>query len=403
MPKQQNPARLRNLVKKYGPDFSVNGNLIYCNRCSVSFKILRGKEFYMAQHVNSIIHKAALKCPERQPPLNNITNLTDDNPKFYEDITRGFIAANIPLSKLNNPTLRDIFKKYFNRNIPDESTLRKNYMSNLFEKCLNQIRMELQEEYIWAAFDETTDADGRYIACIVVGALYSDKPSKPYVLNAEVLERVNNSTVSQFFTNSLNILWTNGVKFNRVLLLLSDAAGYMIKCYEILHILYPKMIHVTCVVHGLQRVCEKLREVCPIANKIITNGKQIFTKSPLRVSLFREINPDIPLPPQPVITRWGTWLDAALYYSKYIQNFREVVNKLNSNDAESIKKAKMALTNQSLQGELALISANLSRIPSYMTKLESSVLPLNEALEELAEARRIFETIPGMLNIRKRL
>jgi hypothetical protein len=25
--------------------------------------------------------------------------------------------------------------------------------------------------------------------------------------------------------------------------------------------------------------------------------------------------PGIPLPPQPVLTRWGTWLDAAMYYA----------------------------------------------------------------------------------------
>ena len=72
-------------------------------------------------------------------------------------------------------------------------------MSNLYENCLKQIRIELQEEYIWAAFDETTEADGRYIACLVVGSLQTDKPSRPYVLNAEVLERVNNTTVSQFY------------------------------------------------------------------------------------------------------------------------------------------------------------------------------------------------------------
>ena len=104
------------------------------------------------------------------------------------------------------------------------------------------------------------------------------------------------------------------------------------------------------------------------------------------------------MPPQPVVTRWGTWLNAALYYSKYIENFREVVNKLNSKDADSIKKAKKALTNPSLQGELSLITANLSRIPNFMTKLESSILSLNEALDQLAEARRIFEIIPGIFS-----
>jgi len=40
-----------------------------------------------------------------------------------------------------------------------------------------------------------------------------------------------------------------------------------------------------------------------------------------RVLFFKTELLDIPLPPQPIITRWGTWLEAAIYYSDNFQDF----------------------------------------------------------------------------------
>jgi hypothetical protein len=53
--------------------------------------------------------------------------------------------------------------------------------------------------------------------------------------------------------------------------------------------------------------------------------------------LFKTEAPDLPLPSKPVITRWGTWINAAIYYCEIIFN---IVNKLDSEDALSIKNAK---------------------------------------------------------------
>lgn len=54
--------------------------------------------------------------------------------------------------------------------------------------------------------------------------------------------------------NGLKILWPGGRCDEKVLLMLSDA--YMIKAVDTLQILYPNMIHVTCVAHMLQQIVE---------------------------------------------------------------------------------------------------------------------------------------------------
>jgi len=62
----------------------------------------------------------------------------------------------------------------------------------------------------------------------------------------------------------------------RLLLVLSDAAPYMIKAMKDLKIFYPKIIHVTCIVHGLHRVCEQIRIIFPLANRWVSIIKKVL-------------------------------------------------------------------------------------------------------------------------------
>jgi len=37
---------------------------------------------------------------------------------------------------------------------------------------------------------------------------------------------------------------------------------------------------------------------------------------------------DCRLHPEPVITRWGTWLEAALFYTENVSKFKELVSNI---------------------------------------------------------------------------
>jgi hypothetical protein len=71
------------------------------------------------------------------------------------------------------------------------------------------------------------------------------------------------------------------------------------------------MVHWTCLVHGLHRVAEEIRGNCPEVDSLISNVKKIFLKAPLRVEKFEQEASSLPLPPQPVLTCCGMWLNAA--------------------------------------------------------------------------------------------
>jgi hypothetical protein len=66
--------------------------------------------------------------------------------------------------------------------------------------------------------DETSDVDDRFIAN--VDTLKLEQPREIFLLACEVLERVNNSSIDVVFDNAINLLWTDKVERENVLILL---------------------------------------------------------------------------------------------------------------------------------------------------------------------------------------
>jgi len=62
--------------------------------------------------------------------------------------------------------------------------------------------------------------------------------------------------------------------------------------------------------------------------------------------------PNLSLPLQPILTRWGTWLEAAIYYGKYFNEVKCVIDALNQNEAKCIENARSLFHNKELKNEL---------------------------------------------------
>jgi len=229
------------------------------------------------------------------------------------------VSSNIPLYKVEAASIQKFLEKYTTHPIPTESMLRKNYLASCYEDTINKIRNSFRKNKIWVSIDETSDVDGRFIANVVVGTLKHEQPGEIFLLACEVAERVNNSSIAVVFDIAMNLLWPDKVERENVFLFVSDAAPYMIKAVKALQLLYPKVIHVTCLVHALHRVAEEVRGSYPEVDKLIANRKKIFIKSPEA--------PTLPLLPQPIVTCWETWLDAANYYCTNYSEI-EIFNKL---------------------------------------------------------------------------
>ncbi|KAL4096615.1 hypothetical protein QTP88_021534 [Uroleucon formosanum] len=299
-------------------------------------KTLGCQRFQVSQHISTTKHK---QNKERQNKFKQqfltsspSTSSDDNSSTFYTDLCRTFIRADIPIFKLKNPALKDFLEQYTGKTIPEESTIRKKYVNVIYEETLTSIRQNIQDGPIWVSIDESTDADGRYVGNVIVGKL-SSEPCNSFLLNCVQLDKCNHKTIAKLFNDSMNLLWPEGVKYENVFLFLSDAAPYMCKAGNVLNAFFPKLIHVTCLAHGFHRVAETIRSSYPDVDQLIATVKKIFLKAPSRVLKFKELYPDLNLPPEPILTRWGTWLEAALYYCEHFEKIKNIISSLNTETA----------------------------------------------------------------------
>lgn len=188
------------------------------------------------------------------------------------------------------------------------------------------------------------------------------------------------------------------------MLVTTDAAAYMIAAMNSLKVLFPKMLHVTCFAHALHRLAEFVRHQFPDVNSLISSVKAVFVKvfdlaiiivcstlilfvsplplqSPSRRVLFKEKCTGIPLPPEPVVTRWGTWLQACEYYADHYEEVKSVIVGLDEADAESIKKAKISFASTDVHRHLAFIKANFMCVAKGIIVLETKGLDLKAYLD----------------------
>lgn len=246
---------------------------------------------------------------------------------FYYDLCQAMIAINVPWNTLSNETWRSFLEKYTQRSIPDESTIRKHYLNKVYTDTMQKIRERIGDNFVWISVDETTDKTGRSIANFIVGKMSDTSDKESFLICCKELEQTNFSTIARFVNTSILSLWPSGQNAEKVLLLVTDAAPYMMKAAQHLKVFYPNMNHLTCMVHGIHRVAEKLRDTFPLVDKFISLMKKVFLKSPSRIAAYKEIAGDVPLPPRPILTRWGTWISAAKFYFEHFEKIKQVYMK----------------------------------------------------------------------------
>lgn len=154
-----------------------------------------------------------------------------------------------------------------------------------------------------------------------------------------------------------------------------------------LRVIFPKMIHLTCLAHGMHRLAETVRYQFDNVNRLISSMKAVFLKSPARIRYFKENAEDIPLPPSPVITRWGTWLQAAIYYADYFEVIQHVIEGLDEKEAESIVAAKEAIRGTNLFADLIYIKSNFAFLVGAIESAQVRGQSIDVLVSEVVEIR----------------
>ena len=198
--------------------------------------------------------------------------------------------------------------------------------------------------------DEAEVAKQKYIS-VLVGSL--DAPNQTFLVNCHPLESGRNVNSSIILHTVDDILRQLEIKRENFSLILTDAARYMSSAGKTLKELYPSLMHVTCVARLLHNCAMRVRAHFKIIDEVITTIKAATIKNKDRKKDFHDAG--LPSPPDPVITRWATWLRAALYYSDNLPAVRTIVNNWTSAGL-LVSRAKDAINVEGLVSDLVKIN-----------------------------------------------
>ena len=209
------------------------------------------------------------------------------------------------------------------------------------------------------------------------------------------MESTNHSTVARVLVDALGKIMPD-MDFSRVLLLLTDAAAYMLKMGKGVASLLPNCIHLTCMAHAVHRVAETIRAKFPDVDRLVSSCKKVFAKAPRRRSYFKELHPDVELPPEPITTRWGTWIEAVVYHTTNFETVADVASKLSSDDAAAISVLQDVLKLPQLKTDLAFITAHFSVLLSTLDKLEKRDIKAEAQWEAVHSVHEAVQALPAL-------
>ena len=220
---------------------SIN-NQLYCNWCTCAVSC--NKRFLVDSHRNRSKHQRVFGSrSENLIPQTTKTFLRSSDTDFVEKVTKAFWSADIPLYKLNNTHIKNLFRDIGHR-LPSETTCRQTALQ-LSKDESKRIRNAVQDEQLFVIVDESTLSGTQYLN-ILVGSL--ETPHVSYLYDCQPLKCAPNSNIiAQAVDDAVRNL---GINRSFFCLLLSDAAKYMVAAGITLKSLHPKLFYVTCVLRS---------------------------------------------------------------------------------------------------------------------------------------------------------
>jgi hypothetical protein len=389
MPKVKTTVRqkLSKIVNKYPKYLSFDATLhLLCTLCQVTINY---DENHISSHFNGKKHREKVENNEKSQ--QHILNAFDKSEKslrkneYFEDLANAFLSADIPFEKLLNQKFKSFLEKYTKKSQPHPCTLRTTYVEDIYKSNLRKIRKILADDDYYIMVDETQDVCQRYMVNVLIGSL-NGKPSKAMLIKCQKVENANNTSILQVINSSLCAVFKDDLNYDKLKLLVTDQAKVMLKVGEVLQHTFPYVKHITCLNHALHRVCENIRDDNPLIDKFISLMKKILRKSAFRQQLYKT-ETHLPLPPKTVLTRWGTWISTAIFYSKNYQKVCDFINNLSKNTkSKAVVSLKTLISLNDLSNQFIELS-ELEFLIDSINKLETGGLRLKEQLDILENVK----------------
>ena len=154
MPEQakSSTAKVRQIFQEYPDEFSATpARDLQCNRCNVLVKC--DKQFFVESHRKSKQHQRKLETKSKSQSKQTFLQLEQVN--FKEQVVSLFLVADIPLHKLNHPSLKSLFAT-MGKVLPSETAARA-CVAKLASQKEEQIQELLRDKKIFLIVDEAED------------------------------------------------------------------------------------------------------------------------------------------------------------------------------------------------------------------------------------------------------
>lgn len=125
---------------------------------------------------------------------------------------------------------------------------------------------------------------------------------------------------------------------------------------------------------------EQFRCALPLIDELVSTVKAIFSKAPGRRARYlnqlrQQKATKIALPPVPMITRWNTWFEAALYHAEHLDVYVIFVDaEIEHGSTQQLRKLSTLLHNEQqlneLRAELEFLAVHCQRLITVLKSLE---------------------------------
>ena len=175
--------------------------------------------------------------------------------------------------KLQHSNNKNLFNSTLGHHCPSESACRKQ-VNDLASQESERIKKLLTRKPIFLVVDES-DVSGQKYVNILAGLM--EEPNKTYLIACSPFS--GNPNRSNICTIVDDCLKDMGITREMFLLLLSDAAKYMLKAGDTLKIMYQRLLHVTCTANLLHNSAEHIRAHFKATDNLISSIKAATIKN----------------------------------------------------------------------------------------------------------------------------
>ena len=185
MPKQakSSTAKVRQICQEYPDEFlATPARDLRCNLCDVLVKC--DKKFFVESHRKSKQHQRKLETKSKSQSKQ--TFLQPDQVNFKEQVVSSFLAVDIPLHKLNHPSLRSLFATM--GKVSSSETAARACVAKLASQK-EQVQELLCDNNIFLIVDEAEGAKQKYISVLVRSL---DAPNQTFLVNCHPLDSGSN-------------------------------------------------------------------------------------------------------------------------------------------------------------------------------------------------------------------